>query len=1023
MEATQESTQPCTDPRRAGYNNSGLLEDDVTDIICILHPNSPAAHEAVAATARQSPQHIWQRHELDYECSDTAALDFALRLSSQVVSPSSGFFFGRNSARSDLLLTPQGEMGRISNTHFRIFLTQDGILMLEDTSTNGTIVDNCRLRKNQKEKSRMLVNGSVIQVMNGDNSSDELRFIVRIPSRDGYMMQYTENILRYFDRISKLQPQQPGKTRNSRATPAPALQLSGLNTYGMHWSGGSTYNVTGQIGKGAFATVYKLATKQHGAVYAAKELDKRRFIKNGILDKKVDNEMQIMRDLKHPNIVQYIDHHEHDRWIYIIMEYVPCGELSTYLQSHGNISEDMVKPMARQILHALQYLHARKITHRDIKPDNILISSFDPLTVKLSDFGLSKVVQEETFLRTFCGTLLYCAPEVYPEYETYRRGEIKKRRRLGDPPPKTSPYGQSVDMWSLGAVLFHLLAGVPPFAPRGDDRGAQMLRIIMTEDADYSQLRNVGISEDGIDFVARLLNRDPHSRPNEKQCFRHPWIADVPDTDQYEDDEANTGVSDGLSDIGEDVEDELDASQLSLNDKAIKILDEEGSDLAQSKKIKLDFPPVDIHYPSLPEIESFASLQPVAHSTPKRLFGEITPSIVHSSQALGNNVEAFDGDDYSVNDFLSSTGESMISDGNSLFSILSLPENPIAGSAPSLMGAEKLIGQLNVNSRHPGTSSPIPQGAEAQEPPTKASIGDPVKPPSSTKKRTDVVEETPKPSTIFSRRIELPMPDTASDGSSPEPLSREPVSKQKSQEPEAQSGEVEIFSIELANTIDAKTGKQLPDIAKRPEPPEPPLEPDPLSDDVPLQVPQPMPSRKEPRPLLGRLSTLPGSIFDLTLRLETRMTSWGRGPQATICYPEPMDTRIPAYALEVTFWAPAIEAKIAEGLDWMSVPGVMAILSTKTRKCIWVNGTELRRGPEGDNNNREGFHFGKLYTGDVITVYQHRNKFLKFECEFYHGDSARPRPEDEKGFTIRKVLMPKEKAVNQLPMRKDYGKK
>ena len=59
------------------------------------------------------------------------------------------------------------------------------------------------------------------------------------------------------------------------------------------------YNVTGQIGKGAFATVYKVATKQHGTVYAAKELDKRRFMKNGILDQKVDNEMTIMRDLKH----------------------------------------------------------------------------------------------------------------------------------------------------------------------------------------------------------------------------------------------------------------------------------------------------------------------------------------------------------------------------------------------------------------------------------------------------------------------------------------------------------------------------------------------------------------------------------------------------------------------------------------------------------------------------------------------------------------------------------------------------
>lgn len=115
------------------------------------------------------------------------------------------------------------------------------------------------------------------------------------------------------------------------------------------------------------------------------------------------------------------------------MEYVACGELSTYQQSHRRIPEDVVRTITRQLLHALQYLHRRNITHRDIKPDNILISSVDPLKVKLSDFGLSKITQDETFLKTFCGTLLYCAPEVYPEYETYQRGEYRKRRRLGDP--------------------------------------------------------------------------------------------------------------------------------------------------------------------------------------------------------------------------------------------------------------------------------------------------------------------------------------------------------------------------------------------------------------------------------------------------------------------------------------------------------------------------------------------------------------------------------------------------------------
>ncbi|KKK22741.1 hypothetical protein ARAM_006564 [Aspergillus rambellii] len=970
MEATQESTQPCTDPRRMGRNNSGLLNEDLSDVICILHPNSPAAHDAVAATARIAPGHILQKDELEYEGSTAAVLDIALRLSSKVHDLGLGFCFGRNIARCDILLAADSASRRISNTHFRIYLTDDGILMLEDISTNGTIVDNCRLRKKEKDNSRMLTNGSVIQVINGDQSSDEIRFVVRFPSRDGHAMQYTENVLRYFDRVQKHQTGTVQPTR--RQTPTPALQWA--NSYGMHWSGGSMYNVTGQIGKGAFATVYKLATKQHGAVYAAKELDKRRFVKNGILDRKVDNEMKIMRDLKHPNIVQFIDYQEHDRWIYIIMEYVPAGELSTYLQTEGKINEGMVKVMSRQILHALQYLHKRKITHRDIKPDNILIASHEPLKVKLSDFGLSKVVQEETFLKTFCGTLLYCAPEVYPEYENYRRGEVRKRRRFGDPPPKTSPYDQSVDMWSLGAVIYHLLAGIPPYTGRGDDRGTQMLRTIMTTDADYNVLRRAGVSEAGIDLVSKLLNRDPHLRAKERECLRHPWLVDVPDLDEYEEDMVSNS-SEGLSDIGEDIEAELDASQLSLDDHPHLEAEqpESSNDLTQSKRPRIDSPPGDINYPSLPNIEISQDIQPLAESTPRRLFGEITSSALRSSHALGDGIISEDGD-FSVHDFVSSL--------------------------------------LNMNSWHPGTSkNPLlsaetPNRQPSEEIPAvggKALGGELPNSPNATPKAIQ-----------FSRRIELPIPDTASERSSPETTTR----KTSSHCPESTTGPGEIFDVELANTIDARSGQPVSE-DRETQGFQPPA--DPSKNRVPA-IPRLIGPPSKPRPLLGKLTTVPGSIFDLTLRLEDRMTSWGRGPQATICFPDPMDTRIPAYALEVTFWAPAIEARVASGQDWMTVPGVMAILSTKTRKCIWVNDTELRRGPEGDNN-REGFHFGKLYSGDIITIYRQRSKFLKFQCEFYHGDSVRPRPEHEKGFKVRKVLMSKDVVANRQPVRNDRGSK
>lgn len=115
--------------------------------------------------------------------------------------------------------------------------------------------------------------------------------------------------------------------------------------------------------------------------------------------------------------------------IYIMMEYVPCGDLAKFIIREGAMPEYLAKNMSYQVLRALAYLHHQKITHRDIKPDNILVSSEQPFHVKLSDFGLSKVIEDpQSFLKTFCGTLLYCAPEIFPDYKLYIDNSSKRRR-------------------------------------------------------------------------------------------------------------------------------------------------------------------------------------------------------------------------------------------------------------------------------------------------------------------------------------------------------------------------------------------------------------------------------------------------------------------------------------------------------------------------------------------------------------------------------------------------------------------
>ena len=134
-----------------------------------------------------------------------------------------------------------------------------------------------------------------------------------------------------------------------------------------------------------------------------------------------------------PHIVKFIKHEETSRLLILIMEYVKYGDLSAIISSGSALPEFQCQRIARQICSALEYLHKRNITHRDIKPENILIASREPLNVKLSDFGLSKqITSDDANLQTFCGTILYCAPEIYPGYDAYRNGKAAKRRRHSD---------------------------------------------------------------------------------------------------------------------------------------------------------------------------------------------------------------------------------------------------------------------------------------------------------------------------------------------------------------------------------------------------------------------------------------------------------------------------------------------------------------------------------------------------------------------------------------------------------------
>lgn len=293
-QATPQATQPFEDPRKLAETLSNISAHDATDVICILHTNSVAASEAVKANLLKSPEHILQNGDLHGITEDDVMFDpevnkkhreFALRISSEVRVPTDGFRFGRSKQYCDIVLTPNENDALISKVHFKIYVNSQGSLMLEDLSTNGTVVDDAHLKCRRHVKTILqkrpatiaLKNGSIICVV-GEPSRTEIKFMVRIPNRGDHEDVYEDNLRKYL------------AARGNVATFASMRESS----YGNFWNGGSIYNFTGLLGKGAFATVYKVQTKKEGQVYAAKELDKRRFIKNGVLDLKFDSELNIM---------------------------------------------------------------------------------------------------------------------------------------------------------------------------------------------------------------------------------------------------------------------------------------------------------------------------------------------------------------------------------------------------------------------------------------------------------------------------------------------------------------------------------------------------------------------------------------------------------------------------------------------------------------------------------------------------------------------------------------------------------
>ena len=732
---------------------------------------------------------------------------------------------------------------------------------------------------------------------------------------------------------------------------------------------------------------------------------------------------------------------------------------------------------------------------------------------------------------------------------------------------QTLPYQQSVDTWAFGAVMYHLLCGSPPYMGSNENKGQSMLQCVMSKPINWDYLKQAGISPEGCDFVKRMLVHEPSARASDSRCLRHPWLSRFrTDDDQDIEMDAQLLVLAAIAEDGNEGQ-ELDASQLSLHDgpaqreinDGLEYDDGDDIEVRESKRLKADAPRAMGFEPRKDSVVSQGSefdgysmystmpmfinagSRPVGigapTSTSNRLYGEIGTSALGSSGVLGQHTQAAlemfaEGSrDESVamsdNTSIDNTDSHVTNDGISEYSIQYpqlLPATTYADPAPSLLGTEALVAQLNMASPESAFSAPsvdskpaTPRTPRSREmSPVIAAVAGSKRSSQETGATTqhEVIKRsktggTPDPSQAgsghshrssaahnVSKDSSVDLPDAPKEPQNPQPINAEasrhgnekahesrrssrnvsskPTSgstdaikeaggshrsnhshrshrsssrteqkdfatKQQARDDEVSSkakakGEKEGDSrskhapaedagsttVAAGNEDQGAKGSTPKDTemkdregsskaantegskakSKESKAPEDSQNGSISSSNTssasnihPASPPDGPPFLRPP-PIFGKLTALPHSIISTTIKLTSRLTMYGRELDNTVVFPNNLDNRVPRHAFDIIFWRPSLERDMAKGVDWTKDEKLMAIISTRTSRWIHVNGTKVTKGADC-------WQYGKLYTGDIITVFDdpaegHQGTdFFKLECSFNVGVSKNKRPENE----------------------------
>jgi serine/threonine protein kinase len=261
------------------------------------------------------------------------------------------------------------------------------------------------------------------------------------------------------------------------------------------------YELGEEIGRGGFSVVFEAKHKENGMKVAVKCVQLACQADDEAMTA-LKREIRIMKKVNHPNILKLYEVFVEEESFYLVMELVPGKELFERIIDRGQYSERHASNIIRQIVSAVDYLHSNGIAHRDLKPENLLSSGDDENEViKIIDFGLSKKFGDEQLV-TSVGSPGYVAPEVLT----------------------AESYDKSVDMWSVGVILYILLCGFPPFFA---DTSTELFKKIIEVKYDFDDPAWDDVSEAPKEIIRKLLVKDPKERITAHDLAEHPWVKGI----------------------------------------------------------------------------------------------------------------------------------------------------------------------------------------------------------------------------------------------------------------------------------------------------------------------------------------------------------------------------------------------------------------------------------------------------------------------------------------------------------------